>query len=34
MRVNRRAFVKLSGLAAGGLVLSPDLNWALPQSGE
>src|ERR1700746_4149970 len=34
MRVNRRAFVKLSGLAAGGLVLSPDLHWALPQSGE
>src|ERR1700758_640023 len=32
MRVNRRAFVKLSGLAAGGLVLSPDLNWALPQN--
>jgi monoamine oxidase len=34
MKVNRRAFVKLSGLAAGGLVLSPDLNWALPQSVE
>ena len=34
MKVNRRVFVKLSGLAVGGLALSPDLNWALPQSVE
>src|SRR5262249_23730008 len=29
-----RAFVKLSGWAVSGLALSPDLRWALPQSGE
>jgi monoamine oxidase len=32
MNVNRREFVKLSGFAMGGLSLSPDLTWALPQA--
>ena len=32
MNVNRREFVKLSGFALGGLSLSSDLTWALPQA--
>ena len=34
MRLSRREFVRLSGLAAGGLSLSTDLSWALPQAVE
>ena len=34
MKVSRREFVKLSGFAVGGLSLSSDLSWALPQSVE
>jgi monoamine oxidase len=33
-RLSRRAFVKLSGLAVGGLALSSDLSWALPQNAD
>jgi monoamine oxidase len=32
VRISRREFAKLSGLALGGLYLSSDLSWALPQS--
>src|SRR2546425_1441145 len=31
MSLSRREFFKWSGLAAGGLYLSPNLSWALPQ---
>lgn len=31
MSLSRREFLKWSGLAAGGLYLSPNLSWALPQ---
>jgi monoamine oxidase len=34
MKLSRREFVKLSGLAAGGLSLTSDLSWALPQRVE
>jgi monoamine oxidase len=34
MNLSRRAFVKLSGFALGGLAVSADLRWALPQSLE
>jgi len=33
MPINRREFLKLAGSAAGGLYLSPDLSWAVPQRG-
>ena len=32
MPISRREFLKLAGLAAGGLSLSSDANWALPQN--
>ena len=32
MKLSRRDFVKLSGFAIGGLSLSSDLSWALPQN--
>ena len=34
MKLSRRHFVRLSGLAVGGLSLSPDLGWALPRTAE
>lgn len=34
MKVNRREFLKLSGLAAGALSLTSNLNWAFPQAVE
>jgi monoamine oxidase len=34
MPVNRRDFLKLAGLAAGGLYLASDLSWALPQNAK
>jgi molybdate transport system substrate-binding protein len=34
MKLSRRDFVKLSGLAVGGLSLSPHLSWALPQDAK
>ena len=34
MKVNRREFLKLSGLAAGGLSLTSNFNWAFPQAVE
>src|ERR1700730_13571462 len=34
MTLNRREFVKVSGLAVGGLYLSSNLSWALPQNVE
>jgi monoamine oxidase len=33
MPINRREFLKLAGSAAGGLYISPDLSWAVPQRG-
>jgi monoamine oxidase len=34
MKLSRREFVKLSGFAVGGLSLSYNVNWALPQNVE
>src|ERR1044071_3736513 len=34
MKISRREFAKLSGLAFFGVSLSADLNWALPQESE
>jgi monoamine oxidase len=34
MKLSRREFVRLSGLAVGGLSLTSDLSWALPQAVE
>ena len=32
MPIRRRDFLKLAGLAAGGLCLDRDLSWALPHN--
>ena len=34
MKLRRREFVRLSGFAVGGLSLSTNLSWALPQAAE
>jgi monoamine oxidase len=34
MKLSRREFVRLSGFATGGLSLSANLGWALPQAVE
>jgi monoamine oxidase len=34
MKLSRREFVRLSGFAVGGLSLTSDLSWALPQAVE
>jgi molybdate transport system substrate-binding protein len=34
MKLSRRNFVKLSGLAVGGFSLAPDLSWTCPQNAK